>query len=85
MTAVWFNQPWLEGRIRAGTALRLRGQLKNREFHVREYDLGDADATADFAPLYPGTEDLSAKRLRELVLELRCRRPSTTRCRRRCA
>jgi ATP-dependent DNA helicase RecG len=69
VTAVWFNQPWLEGRMRAGTSVRLRGQLKNREFHVREYDLGGAEATADFAPLYPGTEDLSAKRLRELVVE----------------
>src|SRR6185295_8192766 len=69
VTAVWFNQPWLKDRLVPGTTVRLRGQLKNREFQVREYDVGEADATADFAPVYPATEDLSPKRLRELVLQ----------------
>jgi ATP-dependent DNA helicase RecG len=66
--AVWFNQPWLEGRLQPGTHVRLRGSLKRREFSVRSYDLGDdASATADFAPVYPATEDLAQKRLRDLV------------------
>ena len=66
--AVWFNQPWLAERLEPGTPVRLRGQLGRRnEFSVRSYDVGDASATADFAPVYPATEELAQKRLRELV------------------
>ena len=66
--AVWFNQPWLAERLPTGTAVRLRGHLGRRgEFSVRSYDVGEASATADFAPVYPATEDLAQKRLRELV------------------
>jgi ATP-dependent DNA helicase RecG len=67
INAVWFNQPWLTERLVPGTPVRLRGQLRKNEFSVRSYDLGDASATADFAPVYPATEDLAQKRLRELV------------------
>src|SRR4051812_4156793 len=66
--AVWFNQPWLVERLQPGTPVRLRGQLRRHEFSVRAYDVGeDASATADFAPVYPATEELAQKRLRELV------------------
>jgi len=67
VTAVWFNQPWLEGRLTPGTHVRLRGQLRRREFNVKSYDIGSASATADFAPVYPATEDVTPKRLRDLV------------------
>src|SRR3954469_24639726 len=59
ITAVWFNQDWLRERLPPGTRVRLRGVLKGGEFAVRSYDAGDDDATADFAPVYPGTEDLN--------------------------
>jgi ATP-dependent DNA helicase RecG len=65
--AVWFNQPWLAERLAAGTRVRLRGQLRRNAFNVRSYDVGDVSATADFAPVYPATEELPARRLRELV------------------
>jgi ATP-dependent DNA helicase RecG len=67
VTAVWFNQPWLAERLRPGTRVRLRGNLRQREFAVRSYDLDGAEATADFAPIYPASEDVTPKRLRELI------------------
>ena len=67
IVAVWFNQPWLEGRIVPGAELRLRGRVRRREFQVKSYDIGEGSATADFSPVYPATEDVTPKRLRTLV------------------
>jgi ATP-dependent DNA helicase RecG len=67
IAAVWFNQPWLEEKLRPGTRVRLRGQLRRSEFHVRSYDLDGAAATADFAPIYPASEEVSSPRIRALV------------------
>jgi len=47
--------------------VRLRGQLRRNEFTVRSYDLNGASATADFAPVYPASEEVTVKKLRELV------------------
>jgi ATP-dependent DNA helicase RecG len=69
ISAVWFNQPWLADKLQPGTRLRLRGQLRRNEFHVRSYDLNGAAATADFAPVYPASEDVTSARLRTLVEE----------------
>jgi len=67
ISAVWFNQPWLADKLKPGTRLRLRGQLRRNEFHVRSYDLDGAAATADFAPVYPASEEVTSPRLRTLV------------------
>ena len=67
ITAVWFNQVWLADKLKPGTSVRLRGQLRRNEFTVRSYDLNGASATADFAPVYPASEDVTVKKLRELV------------------
>ena len=67
ISAVWFNQPWLADKLQPGTRLRLRGQLRRNEFHVRSYDLDGAAATADFAPVYPASEEVTSLRLRTLV------------------
>jgi ATP-dependent DNA helicase RecG len=64
--AIWFNQLWLAEKLAPGTAVRLRGQLKRGEFHVRSYDLDGVSATADFAPVYPASEEVNVKRLRTL-------------------
>jgi ATP-dependent DNA helicase RecG len=64
--AIWFNQLWLAEKLAPGTAVRLRGQLKRGEFHVRSYDLDGVSATADFAPVYPAIEEVNVKRLRAL-------------------
>src|SRR5712691_9495345 len=67
VSATWFNQPWLERQLRAGTRVRLRGRQGRYGFDVRAHDVGDAEATADFAPVYPASEELTPKKLRELV------------------
>src|SRR3954470_23503194 len=67
ISATWFNQPWLAERLRPGTHVRLRGKLGSRGFDVKTYDLGEARATADFAPVYAASEQLPSTRIRELV------------------
>jgi ATP-dependent DNA helicase RecG len=67
IAAVWFNQEWLAERLRPGARIRLRGQLRRGEFHVRSYDLAEIESTADFAPVYPASGDITPKKLRELV------------------
>ena len=67
ISATWFNQPWLADKLQPGTPVRLRGRLSRYGFDVKSYDLGDARATADFAPVYPASEQVSSTRLRELV------------------
>jgi ATP-dependent DNA helicase RecG len=66
-TATWFNQPWLKAHLRPGTRVRLRGKPGRYGFDVRSYDLGEASATADFAPVYPASEEIAGSRLRGLV------------------
>jgi ATP-dependent DNA helicase RecG len=65
--AVWFNQAWLAERLQPGTRVRLRGELDRGGFKVRSYDLNGVSATADFAPVYPASEEVTPKRLRALV------------------
>ena len=69
IAAVWFNQPWLADTLRPGTHVRLRGQLRRSEFHVRSFDVNGAAATADFAPVYPASEDVPSSRLRRLAAD----------------
>jgi ATP-dependent DNA helicase RecG len=62
--ATWFNQPWLESKLLPGTSLRIRGRANRHGFAVSSYDLdGDAE-TGDLAPVYPATEDVAQKTLR---------------------
>ena len=65
--ATWFNQPWLADQLPPGTRVRLRGQLGRHGFNVRSHDVDGQAATADFAPVYPASEEVSVKKLRELV------------------
>jgi ATP-dependent DNA helicase RecG len=67
ISANWFNQPWLANRLTPGTRVRLRGKLSKHGFEVKTYDLGEARATADHAPVYRASEQVTAARLRELV------------------
>jgi ATP-dependent DNA helicase RecG len=67
VSATWFNQPWLERQLQPGTPVRLRGRQGRYGFDVRSFDIGDGESTADFAPVYPANEDITAKKLRELV------------------
>ena len=47
--------------------MRLRGKLGRYGFDVKSYDVGEARATADFAPVYPASEAVPSWRLRELT------------------
>ena len=67
INATWFNQPWLVKQLRPGRRVRLRGRPGRYGFDVRSHDLDGVSATADFAPVYPASEDVSPKKLRELV------------------
>jgi ATP-dependent DNA helicase RecG len=68
VSAVWFNQPWLEKQLRPGLRARLRGRLQGRgDFLVKSFDLGERSATADFAPVYPASEEMTPKKLREVI------------------
>ena len=67
ISASWFNQPWLVDRLKPGTHIRLRGKLGRHGFDVKSYDVGEARATADFAPVYPASEQVPSWRLRELA------------------
>ena len=67
VTATWFNQPWLEGKLISGTWVRLRGAVRRGEFNVKSFDIGAGEATADYAAIYPASEEITAKKLRELV------------------
>ena len=47
--------------------VRLRGKPGRYGFDVKSYDVGEGEATADFAPVYPASEEITPKRLRTLV------------------
>jgi len=66
-TAGWFNQPWVADQLKPGVRVRLRGKPGRYGFDVKSYDVGEGEATADFAPVYPASEEIPAKRLRTLV------------------
>src|SRR5579862_401054 len=67
ISASFFNQPWLADKLTPGTHVRLRGKLGRYGFDVKSYDIGEARRTADFAPVYPASEEIPSGRLRELV------------------
>ena len=63
ITASWFNQPWVADQLKPGMEVRLRGKQGRYGFDVKSY----GDASADFAPVYPASEEVPPKRLRTLV------------------
>jgi ATP-dependent DNA helicase RecG len=65
--ATFFNQPWLKEQLAPGVRMRLRGRPGRYGFDVKAYDLGEGDATADFAPVYPAGEEITPKKIRALV------------------
>jgi ATP-dependent DNA helicase RecG len=78
MKALWWNQPWVADKLPAGTRVILHGRCKKRhEFHVSDYEPA-AGATAagehqstGLVPVYPASEHVSAKKLRELAWSVR--------------
>src|SRR5580765_584287 len=64
--ATWFNQPWVAEQLRPGMRLRLIGSVRRGTFAVRTHEA--ASEHADLVPVYPAGEDVTPKKLRELVL-----------------
>jgi ATP-dependent DNA helicase RecG len=81
MRAVWFNQAYLAEQLKEGTPVLLRGKLERGRggaaFRVREHEIAHGDDggtghhTTGLVPVYPATEGLSARRIRELAWRLR--------------
>ena len=64
--ATWFNQPWVAEQLRPGMRLRLIGSVRRGTFAVRTHE--PASEHADLIPVYMAGEDVTPKKLRELVL-----------------
>jgi ATP-dependent DNA helicase RecG len=81
LKALWFNQAYLVDQLKEGTVVLLRGRLESGRggptFRVSEHEIARAgdDAigrhTTGLVPVYPATEGLSARRIRELAWGLR--------------
>ncbi len=75
ITAVWFNQAYLAGVLQPGDELMIRGQMKarpQRQVTVKAHEvLGSGSSagvhTEGLVPVYPATEALPARKLREMV------------------
>lgn len=73
ITAVWFNQPHLDGKISSGQEIFISGKVKasygSFDIQVTEYELLEGeDLDFKVLPLYPLTEGINQKYIRKLVL-----------------
>jgi ATP-dependent DNA helicase RecG len=81
LKAVWFNQEYLLDQLSEGTGVLLRGTLEARRggpvFRVLEHELlrrsqnASGRHTTGLVPVYPATEGLSTRRIRELRWQVR--------------
>jgi ATP-dependent DNA helicase RecG len=80
LRAIWFNQEYLADQLTPGRAVLLRGRLEARRggpvFRVLEHELvkgaGEGGRhTTGLVPVYPATEGLSARRVREFAWRIR--------------
>jgi ATP-dependent DNA helicase RecG len=75
--AVWWNQPWVADRLPPGTRVVLHGRYKERKgFQVADYEVaaaagGEGQHSTGLVPVYPASEHISAKKLRELAWAVR--------------
>jgi ATP-dependent DNA helicase RecG len=75
LTALWFNQEYLARTLTGGDTLMLRGRVEGgrpRRMVVRAHEVVDAGRspglhTEGLVPVYPASEALTPRRLRELV------------------
>ncbi len=79
MIGVWFNQPWLAKVLEQGMVLSLRGSVRRSgggaSFTVKAHEIlageGETVHTEGIVPVYPASESISARVLRDLVHESR--------------
>ena len=65
--AVWFNQPWVAEQLRPGERVRLIGTVRRGSFSVRSHEREDAERQEPLVPVYHASEEITPKKLRELV------------------
>jgi len=73
VTALWFNQPHLTGKISSGQEIFISGRVKasygSMDIQVSEYEILEGeDLDFKVLPLYPLTEGVNQKYLRKLVI-----------------
>jgi ATP-dependent DNA helicase RecG len=79
LRAVWFNQEYLLDQLTEGRQILLRGKLESRRggpvFRVLEHELVRSGSTGrhttGLVPVYPATEGLSARRIRDFAWQVR--------------
>ena len=80
LRAVWFNQEYLLDQLTEGREVLLRGKLESRRggpvFRVLEHEFVDGNGgtgrhTTGLVPVYPATEGLSARRIRDFAWRVR--------------
>jgi ATP-dependent DNA helicase RecG len=80
LRAVWFNQEYLLEQLTEGREVLLRGKLESRRggpvFRVLEHEFVQSDGgagrhTTGLVPVYPATEGLSARRIRDFAWRVR--------------
>ncbi|HMK92830.1 MAG TPA: OB-fold nucleic acid binding domain-containing protein, partial [Thermoleophilia bacterium] len=79
MVGVWFNQPWLEKALEPGMVLSVRGGVRlsggSASFVVKAHEIlgaeGETVHTEGVVPVYPASEAISARVLRNLVHDVR--------------
>ncbi|MFL5821630.1 MAG: ATP-dependent DNA helicase RecG [Solirubrobacteraceae bacterium] len=76
--ALWWNQPWVADRLPEGSRVILHGRCKKRhELSVADYELAGGASAADghhstgLVPVYPASEHITARKLRELAWGVR--------------
>src|SRR6185503_4258888 len=81
LKAVWFNQEYLLDQLKEGTRVLLRGKLEKSSagtaFRVSAHELAREDEgpehgrhTTGLVPVYPATEGLSTRRIRDLAWQV---------------
>jgi ATP-dependent DNA helicase RecG len=72
--AVWFNQPWLAGRLQAGETYQLYGRVRRDRGQLTvqnpAFEAVDPDSPGKIRPIYPLTEGLTQGLLRSLIQPL---------------
>lgn len=77
LSAVWFNQPWLQKQLYPGQKLIVTGAVRERgnrlELHVAEFEIDDdreSLSTGRITPVYPSVQGLSQAYLRRAAHRL---------------
>ncbi|MCL1872940.1 MAG: ATP-dependent DNA helicase RecG [Clostridiales bacterium] len=73
ITAIWFNQGYLENSLKQGRKVHIYGKMDNkynhRQFQVQDFSFPDQENTPlGLHPIYRSTENLSQKTIRQAVI-----------------